>query len=199
MKLHVIVIAYNRPIALRGLIDSFLLQINPHWILTVVHDGPASDAVKKTMSLYKNDNRICWIDTDARQGNYGHENRKKMLQMLTGDPDDFVLITNDDNYYVPCFVEYCFLEIINSKVQKVGMVYCDFIHHTTGWEVIQAMPMTNYIDMGAYIVNLKIAQEVGFVHDVPYADGLFAEECDALCRSRRLRVVHIPKVLFVHN
>lgn len=198
MKLYVIVIAYKRSIALRGLIDSFVMQINPHWILTMVHDGPAPEDVQDTMKLYDNDKRICWFDTEKQPGDYGHANRRAMLRMLEGDTDDFVLITNDDNYYVPGFVEYVFREVVNSR-QKVGMVYCDFLHHRFEWDVVNALPKLNHIDMGAFVVRLSLAQEVGFIHNEPHADGLFAEECDAACKNKRLRVIHIPKVLFVHN
>lgn len=198
MKLHVIVIAYDRPVAMRGLIDSFLLQSNPNWVMTVIHDGPASYDVKQVMEnrFYKDDRRIAFIETAGRMQNWGHINRKQGLQMLMGEPGDFVLITNDDNYYIPKFVEYMFREI---EKGGVGMVYCNFLHHTLEYINMISQPKLNYIDMGAYIVELKLAQEVGFVHEIAGADGLFAEECHALCLERGLKSIHVDKTLFIHN
>jgi hypothetical protein len=196
MKLHVVVIAFERTIPLRGLIDCFLIQSNPNWVMTIVHDGPASPGVKEIIKLYKDDNRVSFLATEVRQQNWGHANRKAMLDMLTGDPGDFVLITNDDNAYIPRFIEFMFREIVKGGV---GMVYCDFLHHNFEYDIVPAIPKVNNIDMGAFIVELKLAQSVGFVHDVPEADGLFAEECAAKCKEKGLKAVHIPKVLFIHN
>lgn len=198
MKLHVIVITYNQSIELRGLIDSFLIQSNRDWVMTVFHDGPAPHDVKEVMNdqFYRDDRRIAFVATAGRMGNWGHINRKQGLQMLMGDPGDFVLITNGDNYYVPTFVEKMLDEV---KKGDVGMVYCDFLHHTLDYINMISQPKMNFIDMGAYIVELKLAQEVGFIHDVAGADGLFAEECDAKCTERGLKSIHLEKTLFIHN
>jgi ribosomal protein S11 len=54
--------------------------------------------------------------------------------------------------------------------------------------------------MGAFIVRLPLAQEVGFKHyTYPAADGLYAEECAAKCLEKHLQAVHVNKVLFIHN
>jgi hypothetical protein len=202
MKLHVITIAYEKPVALRGLIDSFILQTNPDWIMTIFHDGPPSLEVKRVANLYDNEKRVAFHATTGRRGNWGHDNRREGLAMQLGDPRDFVLITNGDNYYIPTFVEYM-LEVIQGairrKEQRVGMVYCDFLHHTLGYINMISQPRLNYIDMGAFIVDLKIAQEVGFVHMDPAADGIYCEECVAKCKEKGLQVVHLSKTAFVHN
>lgn len=198
MKLHIIVIAYERPVPMRILIDCFISQKTERhqWDMIIVHDGPASDEVKKTANLYKHDKRIIFIDTNVRVGNWGHENRRETLQLLEGDPDDFVLITNDDNYYVPRFMEMMLNE---AEKPKTGMVYCDFLHHNFDWDVLISRPKVNFIDMGAFIVKLPLAKEVGFAHDVPHSDGLYAEECAARCLQTGLRVAKVVKPIFIHN
>lgn len=202
MKLHVIVIAYDRPIPLRILVDSFIVQhsqnpsITVDWDMIIVHDGPASPEVLKTASLYEDNPKISFIATDQRTGNWGHANRREMLQLIDGDPDDFVLITNDDNYYIPRFIELFFAE---ARATKTGFIYCDFLHHNFNYDVLCSKIRVNHIDMGAFIVNLKIAQEVGFIHDLPESDGLYAEECATKCAQKGYRVVKVDKPLFVHN
>jgi hypothetical protein len=81
----------------------------------------------------------------------------------------------------------------------VGMIYCDFLHHSLEYINMISVPKVNCIDMGAFIVELKLAQEVGFVHDVGWADGLFAEECNAKSLERGLKSIHVNKTLFIHN
>lgn len=202
MKLHIIVIAYDRPIPLRILVDSFIVQhsldpaVKVDWDMVVVHDGPASEEVYKTMSLYEADPRIYFIPTEERTGNWGHANRREMLQLIEGAPDDFVLITNDDNYYIPRFIELFFKEAL---LPKTGMVFCDFLHHNYTYDVLFAKIKVNHIDMGAFMVNLRIAQETGFVHDLPESDGLYAEECAARCAAQGYRIAKINKPIFVHN
>lgn len=197
-KLHIVVAAYNSPISLRSLIDQFILQTNPNWGMTVIHDGPASDAIHKTIALYENEPRINFIETEQRIGNWGISNRRAMLQMITGEPGDFILNTNDDNGYVPVFVEYMLKEAQSSH-NKAGLVFCDFLHHNFDYDVMDAQILLNHIDAGAYIVDLGVAQSVGMNHDSPGWDGLFAEECAERCRQLRYRVVHVAKVLFIHN
>jgi len=202
MKLHVIVIAYNRPVPLRILVDSFIVQhsLNPavsvDWDMVIVHDGPASEEVLNTVALYENNPKISFIATEKRAGNSGYANRRDWLQKIKGEQDDFVLITNDDNYYVPRFIELFFEEAVKGRV---GMIYCDFPHWNFYYDVLISKVKVNYIDMGAFIVNVHIAKKVGFVHDVPGADGMFAEECAAKCAEEQYNIVKINKPLFVHN
>lgn len=201
MKLQIIVVTYDdgenkRSVALRGLIDSFLLQTNPDWIMTIIHDGPATQAVKAILKLYDNDQRICWLDTETRVGFWGLENKKKILSILKANPGDFVLFSNDDNYYVPAFVG---MMMEQAAIGRTGFVYCDFLHHNIGYEIIRSRPETNSIDMGAFITDLSLAQEVSFPYMIPAHDGKFAEEATAICKKRSLRIAYIPKVLFVHN
>jgi GT2 family glycosyltransferase len=199
-KLHIVVVAYNRPVALRGLIDSFLLQRKSQWdwSMTIVHDGPASEAVKKTVALYEDDPRVFFIETEIRVGNWGMANRRMMFQLINAEPGDFILNTNDDNVYVPFFLEFMMRETL---VKNTAFVYCDFLHHNFDYDIIQSQPKINHIDMGAFITEFSLAKEINFPYgdDFPAGDGRFAEDVAEACRKRGLRIVRIPKVLFVHN
>lgn len=175
-----------------------LIQTNPYWKLFVVHDGPASKETKLVMSHYINEARIHFIETQTISGVYGHPNRKMMLGHLPNNHTDFVMMTNDDNYYVPVFVEYM-LRGCGSMAKKIGMVYCDTVHSYLKYEVMITQVKENYIDMGSFIVRMDVAKKIGFNQMHLSADGAFAVKCAELCARMRLNIVHIKKPLFVHN
>jgi hypothetical protein len=201
MKLHIITVAYERPIALRLLIDSFILQTNPNWEMDIVHDGPASKQVWNTIDLYKNDKRVRFWESEKRyhtQENptFGHPNRSAMLQKIKGQKDDFVLITNDDNYYTPKFIEYCF----DTITPEIGFVYCDTVHSHSNYAINYSRIREGCIDMGAFMVRFDIAKETGFNHTHFSADGKYAEECNyKAVMEKGLHSVKIDKCLFIHN
>lgn len=195
--LHVIAVAYHRPIQLRILIDSFLVQTNGRWTLHVIHDGTAPYSVHEVMGLPEyQDPRIKFTETPQVNGYWGHPNRRDGLKQLSLNHRDYVLLTNDDNYYVPRFVEYFLKECRDGKI---GFIYCDAIHSYEQYNLFISEVKENHIDMGSFIVKLDVARRVGFNHTHLSADGRYAEECANYCRIRRLGIVHIPKPLFVHN
>jgi hypothetical protein len=194
MKLQIICVAYHRAIPLRMLIDCFLIQTNPHWQMYIVHDGNAPQDVKDVVSSY-DDHRITFIETPKRAGIWGHENRQWALREMPRNDIDYVLITNDDNYYVPTFVER-FLE----KCQKdVGFVYCNTVHSYMDYDVLQTRIKEGMIDMGSFIVRLSIAKKIGFNYMHEQGDGRYAEDCALECLMHQLGVIYIPKCYFIHN
>lgn len=192
--IRIICVAYNRPIQLRTLIDCFLVQTVPTWELNIIYDGLVPDSVQEVVGLY-NDDRIKFFNSRKRLGNYGHPNRRQVLEKLACDPNDFILMTNDDNYYVPVFVEYMTCQ----ATRTVGVVSCNTIHSHFQYRVHESRLVENGIDMGAFIVRAQISKIVGFRYDDFSADGKYAEECANTARAYRMEVIHIPKCLFVHN
>lgn len=187
--------AYDRPICLRMGCDGFLLQTDPHWILHVVYDGPAPKAIKDVMALYKDEPRILFRETPVKLNDFGHPNRKMMLETLEYEPDDYVLITNEDNYYVPTFVE----QFLSKCDTNVGFVFCFTLHSYLQYGVLQTRIEENYIDMGSFIVKFAVAKEVGFNHVHLSADGTYAVECATECKKKGMLLRYIAKSLFIHN
>jgi GT2 family glycosyltransferase len=195
MKLKIICVAYNRPTDMVVLLHSFLLQTCNDWELWFIHDGEPSDDVKRSSALYAQEPRIHFIATKKVGGNYGHPNRKWMLENIPQEEGDYVLITNDDNYYVPEFVE----QMLSACIENTGFVMCDCLHSYDHYDYFSCETAECKIDMGEFIVRLDIAKEVGFIHDHHSADGAFAVECINLCVARGLGIRKIPRALFVHN
>lgn len=194
--LHIICTAYNRPIHLRMFIDSMRIQTCDNWKLYVVYDGKAPQKIKDVVSLSFDDSRIQFIETPERLGNYGHPNRGMMLDKIKGEKDDFVLITNEDNYYPPVFVDY----VLKECKDGVGFVYTDTVHSFMNYGILKTKVKEDHIDMGSFIVRLSIAKAVGFKHTHFSADGTYAEECYKECLLQRLQAYYIQnKAIFVHN
>lgn len=194
MKLKIICVAYERPVQLVGLICSLVAQTNPNWELYIIYDGPVPESIIKAKGLIQ-DKRVFFTNSETRNGNFGHPNRKGALESLPGEPEDYVLMTNDDNYYVPTFVE----QMLESVDEKTGMVFCDTIHSYIRHAVHRSMVRENGIDMGAFIVKYNIAKWVGFKNVHFSADGAYAEECRNHCSTEGLRINYIPRPLFIHN
>ena len=194
MKLEIICVAYKRAVPLRIMIDCFIVQTDVRWNLHIVHDGPAPDDIKDIIALY-DDPRITFCETTERHGQWGHPNRKWMLEQLGENSVDYVLITNDDNYYVPKFVEY----FLNEGKKTVGFIYCNTVHSYMGYDVLITRVKECSIDVGSFAVRLDMAKKIGFQHMYEQADGRYAEECAVVCLVMKLKLVHIDKPIFIHN
>ena len=158
----------------------------------IVHDGPAPEEVKNVLP---EDPRIIFYETATRVKNYGHPNRRMMLNDIQVNTDDFILITNDDNYYVPEYVRY----MRQDAKSGVGIVYYDCLHNYMSYEILKSKMQTNAIDMGSFIVRADVAKKVGFTSNAFHADGIYAEACAAYCNTNKLAIKYIPRAIFVHN
>lgn len=207
MTLHIIAIAFERPLSLRILIDSLLVQTCQAWSLTVIHDGEPPESIKTLFESYKQPlyaqflPQLNFTWSPSRVGNWGHANRNTGIQNLKATSNDFVLLTNDDNYYVPTFVGQM-LNAANDRI--VDIVMCDTIHNHLGHSLHTSNLAEGGIDMGAFIVRYPIAKIVGFVHTHLTADGRYATECKAFSDNhnrlhRNGKVIHINRPLFIHN
>lgn len=201
MRIKIICVAYERPVPLEILIRSFILQTDPNWILNIAYDGKAPqsilDVVYPFVSGERKDDRIHFYESPERYQNYGHPNRRTMLQAMDIEPGDYILMTNDDNYYVPRFVEFMLKECIGSN--KAGIIYCDTVHSHMEYNVHKSSLVECGIDMGCFIVKGDVAKETGFNHNHFSADGTYAVECLKTATKRGYKVVKINKPLFIHN
>jgi len=201
MKIHTICVAYERPKELKILIGSFLVQTSKNWVLHIVYDGPPPQDIIDVVAPYVNkessdyDERVNFYQSPERYQNYGHPNRRTMLETIPVNPGDFILMTNDDNYYVPVFIK----KMTEACKKGVGIVYCDTVHSHADYDVHVSQLRENGIDMGAFIVRADVARSTGFNYDHFSADGVYAEECLQTCIRRKLLAIKIKKPLFIHN
>ena len=192
-KLHVLCVAYGRPIHLMNICGIFLVQTNPNWELTIMYDGKPPESIAGIMDLY-NDPRITFTHSERRKQKWGHPNRKTMLEQVKANDDDIILLTNEDNMYVPIFVE----AMLKTAKEGVGFVMCDILHNYEDYKVMEVKLKENYIDMGCFCVRADVAKKVGFNHVNFSADGRYAEDCAKYCKEKKLEILHIQRPLFIH-
>lgn len=193
-RLVVLCVAYGRSVELLEICCCFLRQTNPNWDLTIMYDGAVPKQVQDIMNLF-DDERIHFTHSETRNQLWGHPNRKTMLENYVQREGDYVLLTNEDNYYVPMFAEV----MLSACKEDTGVVMCNTVHSYTGYKAHISELRECGIDMGAFIVRGDVAKAVGFNHTHFSADGRYAEECRDYCTERNLGVMHANHLLFVHN
>lgn len=198
-RIDVVCSAYRRPGPLRVFVQALLNQEADNWRLQVIHDGPDPD-FDLLADSYRGVEAAQFWSSEQRFNDHGHSLRALGLQRTAGD---YVLITNDDNYYLPSFLRY-----VNGAIAAAApdIVLVDMIHghafpggrlqlaHT----LFETCLQPGGIDMGCAVVRGDLARQVGFNGREFAADARYFQEV-ARARGRDLRVVKIPRVLFVHN
>lgn len=198
--IDIVCVTYRQSGPLKVFIQSILNQTNPNWRLNVIHDGADEEFVHLMQTYTHNDSRIRYSCTDKRYNDWGHTLRDQGLKKLK---NDYVLVTNGDNYYVPIFIEECIKKI---KDRWADVIIFDMIH---SHETPGGRPQSSYtyfetefsrlnIDMGAAIIKSSIASKVGFRDHSHDGDATYFEDVKKY-QGRRLNIEKITKVLFVHN
>lgn len=169
-KVLVLAPAFNRyPV----IVASMLEQTYKNWELHLIHDGPAPASFPRF-----DDDRIIFSELPLRKKEFGHPIRIDWLNKIRAGSiaGDYVLITNDDNYHAPVFLEklvrpleadktlvgsYCSQMVHNYKGPD-GESPPDGDHFTDGYGVIDTKPQLGYIDCAAVLVRAKAAGAAGW-------------------------------------
>lgn len=190
--IKIIAVTYGHDREVDIFLNSLILQTSDEWELWLVHDGIPPKSLRDKMVKFNHDRRIHFEWSSQRVGAWGHSNRGKWLQKIKATDEDYVLLTNADNYYVPRFIETMLIQTIRNRV---GFIYCDTIHSHLGYKYHISTPCEGGIDMGAFIVRADIAKSVGFCWTHFSADGRYADECAKVSGD----TIHVHMGLFVHN
>lgn len=192
--LDIVAVTYGQNESLKCFINSIKSQTNPNWRLFIIHDG-INNSLRADLGEngYLTD-KVIFVEYPERTGNYGHFLRGWAINNLIDN--EFVLLTNGDNYYTPNMVN----EVLNNDED---FIYFDCVHsHTTSinhnnssYGYMNCQLAANKIDMGCVIVKTKIAKSVGFNSNGFSADWDYFNSILALDPT----VYKINKILFVHN
>jgi len=196
----IVCVAYRRPAAIQVLIHAFLAQTSQDYRLMIIHDGP-DERMEALLAEYceRFPERMECLFTEKRHNDFGHSLRQIGLERTTSE---FVMFTNDDNYYVPTFVEIVTATLHSTQCD---VVLFDVLHShenagdtvAPAYSVLTTEPRMNRFDVGAGVFRTSLAKSVGWRDRSFAADGVFIE--DVMASDARPKVVKIPQVLFVHN
>ena len=190
-SLEIVVVAYKRPIQIQVLIHSLAAQTCQDFFISIYHDGfdPEILSILTDLKVMYPD-MINFEFTQGRYNDYGHSLREIGIGKASAE---YILITNDDNYYCPTFVS----EMLK-KLPSNDLVYCDMIHsHTDYKRIFRTYTRLGSIDVGSMIVRTELAKKIGWPDKSYSGDGTYCE--DLMSSIPNIRVKKIRKVLFVHN
>ena len=189
MLIEFVIPTYDRPKELLSMLSSLLAQTNSNWKATIVCDMPYIGAFLHLGDHDELDPRINYKFLDKRYNDWGHTPREIGKQASIAD---YVIMTGDDNYYTPNFVQ----ELENVAKTKPGMIYWDMVHSHYDYQYFVCQPAYNQIDMGAFATRRDLAQQIKL--NTSYAaDGEFVRDFNE--RFPQEKKVKINKVLFIHN
>lgn len=190
MKIEFIIPTWERPEELKVILQSLMVQTNPNWKAHVVIDGLTND-YRGVKDLYQNEERVKFSHVDGPNNDWGHTARNYGLDNAT---EEFIVMSGDDNYYVPTFV-YNFLE---EAKQGRDLVYCDMVHDLKhdGYQPIKSKIAEGFIDIGNFMTRRSIIGDLRLITNSYQADFKFVNYIN---KHKTSKVGKINKVLYVHN
>lgn len=179
------------------ILSSLICQTHQEWELYLVHDGENKTDLKSFVDAF-HDPRIHYIENKHAKGQFGHPIRQEYLKKLkSGELGtyDYVLITNDDNYYAPHFMEKL-LSVFQTNPNALA-AYCDMIHSYQKYGVLQCKPVYCHIDCGAVIIRADAAADIGWTNMSHSSDWTYFE--GIINKYGIDKWIKVPGVMFVHN
>lgn len=174
--------------AMYACVHSLLCQTYDDFEIYIHHDGPLDNP--KIAEDFRNlSHKIVFIDNLERKGQWGffHRHNTAMIEPHA----DWVLFTNEDNYYTPIFLERM-ISTANSYNSK--MVHCNTVHSHFNYDVLNTSVIRGGIDMGSFISHMDLVKITPWTDYHDQADGVYAEKIGSQTNPVKAR-----GVLFVHN
>jgi len=156
-------------------------QRHENWEAVAVTDGPNPDAARLVAEL--NDSRIRLIQTETPLGLWGHPYRQLGLDACRGE---FIGMSNDDNYYVPGYLEQMLYAI-----EDADFAQCAMTHSYRAWGTRDLGT-----DLGCWIARASLVRQVPWPGTHFPADEDYIKALKALANDR---VATVNRPLFVHN
>lgn len=196
-KIEFIIPTYNRTKHLTALLASLTAQTSPDWKAHIIADHPEQDVVDEINRIltFFNDDRFKLTVLDVRHNDWGHTPRNIGLDL---SEEKWLVMTGEDNYYVPTFVENMLNETMDPQA---NFVFCCFLHNQAqmgnSYYPIKADIKEGKIDIGCYIFKKDFLNGIRLRTDLPEADYYFA--IDYINKSPYNHRIYVDEVLYVHN
>ena len=185
-----IIPTWERPNNLKVILSSLQVQTNPNWSAHVIIDGLTND-YRKVKDLYQDDERIRFSHIEGPNNDWGHTARNYGLDNCK---EEWVVMTGDDNYYVPTFVD----NFLDTGHKLCEFVFCNLVHEfkRDDYQPVPSKIQYGYIDIGNFMTRMSVVKELRLNTKSYNADWEFIEEY-------MKRIEHTPikidKILYVHN
>lgn len=185
-----IIPTYNRIRPLYLMLSSLAVQSKNNWKATIVVDDVENNRIKEIVNKIDCD-KINYMFLDKRYNDWGHTPRNIGKQASTSD---YIILTGDDNYYVPSFIEELNQAV---AIDKFGLIYWDMLHNGYGYNHFVTTLDVGCIDMGAFVTRRDLAQQIQLNTKLLTADSTFV--LDFQKKFPHEKTHKINKILFVHN
>jgi glycosyltransferase involved in cell wall biosynthesis len=197
MKIEFIIPTYERTNHLTTLIGSLMSQTNPNWTAHIIADCPDQKFVTKINNIVKffDDERIILTMLNKRYNDWGHTPRNIGLDSAV---EDWVIMTGEDNYYVPTFVEEFLIAAKNPITQ---FIYCNMLHNLTNnsYLPIKTKIELGWIDIGCAAYMRRCIGDLRLDPTYPESDHTFISRYLINLTEHFMPITKIDKVLYVHN
>jgi glycosyltransferase involved in cell wall biosynthesis len=167
-----------------------MVQTNSNWKAHVVIDGLTND-YREVKDMYQQEDRVRFSHITGPNNDWGHSARNYGLDEAK---EEWIVMTGDDNYYIPTFVDN-FLSV--GETGK-DLVYCDLVHDLKrdGYQPIKSRIVEGLIDIGNFMTRRSTIGELRLITDSYQADFKFVNYIN---KHKTSKVAKIDKVLYVHN
>lgn len=169
-------------------VHGFLAQTYENFELFIHHDGPLENPDLADCFRSISD-KIIFFDDLPHRGAWGFYHRHRIATLEPAA--DWVLFTNEDNWYAPDFLRTMLHKGIT---ENAGLVYTNMIHSHENWRPFDTAIGVGRIDMGAFIVKSELVKTTSWDDFSPIADGIYCEKL-----SRKTKCVKLENFQFVHN
>lgn len=195
-KIEFIIPAYERTGHLMSLIGSLIAQTNPNWKAHIVTDCPPDHVTDRIENLiyHINDDRIVYTKLSKRYNDWGHTPRNYGLETAT---ENWIVMTGEDNYYMPLFVE----EFLKAIRPKTHFVYSNMVHNLTNnsYMPVKTKIQLGWIDIGCCMYEKQYIKDIRLDTTYPESDYTFLEKYLLGLSGEPTPIIKIDKVLYVHN
>jgi hypothetical protein len=139
------------PDRLQALLLSLRRQRYTNWQAIAVTDGPDVEAAAMVKAM--GDGRVTVLQTAERKGRWGHPHRREGLEACQGA---FVGMANDDDYYVPGYLE----QMVNAlEWNSADLALCYMAHGYHGWSAcIASAGEQSSGDVGNWIARAELVK-----------------------------------------
>lgn len=188
MNIEFIIPTWDRPEQLKLILQSLMVQTNPNWLAHIIIDG-LSNEYRQVKDMYQNEERVRFSHIKGPNNDWGHTARNYGIDKRKGD---FIVMTGDDNYYMPTFVANFLSQ------PQYDLVYCDMVHDLKrdAYKPMQSQIKLGWIDIGNFMVRSSIIGDIRLNPKSYEADWWFV---NAITIDKTSNIRKIDKILYVHN